>query len=369
MKTITAMTKTPTRPRLQDLPPPPQGKTGWPWTEEVDRSGVLVGEHHSWPWISVLIPSYNYGQFIEETIRSILLQTYPYIECIVIDGGSTDQTIEIIKKYEPYLAYWESQPDRGQTDAINRGYVHCTGDIFVWLCADDFYYSPCILQKVAKLYLDGYNFIAGQAYNINLDGTYRYEAITADGKPSPTHFNKYLRYWSSTFLQQPAVFVAKGLADSCFPLSTDLNCAMDYQFFLRVLKKKPTSIWVPERFVKVRWHELSKSTSGSLYSAEVDTKLLEEKPSELHYIALAEAKISLNSLQCLIHKIQAFDYLHLSRIFPDARNLLSPWQLLWHASKRPTVLHWPRFWKLLSRKLLGTEIYTHLKKLKLSKSL
>jgi len=347
---------------IQDLPTVPEGKKGWPWTEQAPSFFEQGSEKLNLPLISVLIPSYNYGQFIEETIRSVLLQSYRNIECIIIDGGSTDNTIDIIKKYERYLSYWESQPDKGQTDAINKGYAYCTGDIFVWLCADDFYYGPDILQKVAKLYLDGYNFIAGQAYNINVDGTYRYEAITADGKPSPTHFNKYLRYWSSTFLQQPAVFVAKDLADSCFPLDIELNCAMDYQFFLRVLKHKPNSIWIPERFVKVRWHELSKSTSGGLNSIQVDTKLLEEKPPELHYVALAEAKVSLNALQFLTHKIQAFDNLHLSKVFPDAQNLISSWQLLWHASKRPTVLHWPRFWKLLFRKLLGTEAYTRLKK-------
>jgi glycosyltransferase involved in cell wall biosynthesis len=91
-----------------------------------------------WPKISIVTPSYGQGQFIEETIRAVLLQGYPDIEFIIIDGGSQDNTVEVIKKYEPFIAYWVSEKDRGQSDAINKGFTKATGEIYYWLNSDDF---------------------------------------------------------------------------------------------------------------------------------------------------------------------------------------------------------------------------------------
>ena len=90
-----------------------------------DRTGVW------WPRISIVTPSYNQGQFIEETIRSILLQGYSNLEYIIIDGGSTDKSVEIIKKYEPWLSYWVSEKDRGQSHAINKGFGCSTGSFLL----------------------------------------------------------------------------------------------------------------------------------------------------------------------------------------------------------------------------------------------
>ena len=92
-----------------------------------------------WPRMSIVTPSYNQGQFIEETIRSVLLQSYPDLEYIVIDGGSTDESVEIIKKYVEWLAFWVSEPDRGQSDAINKGLTISKGDFLAYLNSDDAY--------------------------------------------------------------------------------------------------------------------------------------------------------------------------------------------------------------------------------------
>ena len=103
----------------------------------------MMPNGEAWPRISIVTPSFNQGQFIEETIRSILLQGYPNLEYIIIDGGSTDESVEIIKKYEPWLTYWVSEKDRGQAHAINKGLERCTGEILAYINSDDYYYPGC----------------------------------------------------------------------------------------------------------------------------------------------------------------------------------------------------------------------------------
>src|SRR5437868_9654465 len=105
------------------------------------------------PKISIVTPSFNQGQFIEETIRSVLDQNYPNLEYLVIDGGSTDQTIEIIRKYEAQFSYWETEKDRGQVHAINKGLARATGDIFAFINSDDIY-LPRTFATVAKYFDD-----------------------------------------------------------------------------------------------------------------------------------------------------------------------------------------------------------------------
>ena len=126
---------------IKDLPPPPKGKIGFPWTEETPPQY----KSENLPKISIITPSFNQGQFIEETIRSVLLQNYPNLEYIIIDGGSTDNSVEIIKKYSNFIHYWVSEKDNGQADAINKGLKHATGDVFNWLNSDDFYLPNALI--------------------------------------------------------------------------------------------------------------------------------------------------------------------------------------------------------------------------------
>lgn len=116
-----------------------------------------------WPRITIVTPSLNQGQFIEETIRSVLLQGYPNLEYIIIDGGSTDGSVDIIRKYERWLAYWVSEPDNGQAHAINKGFQRATGDIGAYLNSDD-YYQPGALAHVARTFLaHSWDVLLGQS--------------------------------------------------------------------------------------------------------------------------------------------------------------------------------------------------------------
>lgn len=134
------------------VPPAPPGKSGWPWAAPpCDLAEPNQG--FEWPRISVVTPSFNQAHFIEETIRSILLQGYPNLEYIVIDGGSTDGSVEIIREYEPWISYWVSEPDRGMYDAINKGFARATGEIMAWSNTDDVY-LPGAFHTIASVFRD-----------------------------------------------------------------------------------------------------------------------------------------------------------------------------------------------------------------------
>jgi glycosyltransferase involved in cell wall biosynthesis len=137
-------------PTLQELPPASAGQTGWPWTEDSTQLPLTTIEGNSWPRITVVTPSFNQGQFIEETIRSILLQGYPNLEYFVLDGGSKDNTVEIIKKYSRWCTFWASEPDGGQSSAINRGLKMGSGVYATWINSDDMLCKDALANHCAR---------------------------------------------------------------------------------------------------------------------------------------------------------------------------------------------------------------------------
>jgi GT2 family glycosyltransferase len=124
-------------PTLRDLPPAPPGKTGWPWTEESASLPAQRPDGQPWPRITVVTPSFNQDRFLEATIRSVLLQGYPDLEYFVLDGGSTDGSAETIRRYAPWITYWVSEPDGGQSAAINQGLERGSGLYATWINSDD----------------------------------------------------------------------------------------------------------------------------------------------------------------------------------------------------------------------------------------
>ena len=157
-------------PALSELPPPPPGRTGWPWTEESRRLPSQTLEGHPWPRISVVTPSFNQGKFIEETIRSVLLQGYPDLEYFVMDGGSTDGSVEVIKKYSPWLTFWVSERDNGQSDAINRGLAMASGKFATWINSDDLLSKHALFEHASQISFAPDTVYVGNCIYINETG-------------------------------------------------------------------------------------------------------------------------------------------------------------------------------------------------------
>jgi glycosyltransferase involved in cell wall biosynthesis len=138
-------------PTLQELPPPPPGKTGWPWTEESKKIAETMPDGSSWPKISIVTPNFNCSHLIEETIRSVLLQGYPDLEYIIIDDGSTDNSVEIINKYRAHLSFFVTRPNKGQGPTINEGFSRATSDIFAWINSDDTYQPDTVAEAAIEM--------------------------------------------------------------------------------------------------------------------------------------------------------------------------------------------------------------------------
>ncbi len=239
-------------PTLAELPPPPAGKTGWPWAIETPALPASRADGSPWPRISIVTPSYNQGQFIEETIRSVLLQGYPDLEYIVIDGGSTDQSVEIIRKYERWLTYWVSEKDRGQAHAINKGFSSVTGELFNWINSDDLL-LPFSLRAVASAAGSGHA-VAGNVINFGAgDPTViRNHALSAPnlvlGNPD-------------TSFHQPGFWMSPNHIRSINGIDEQFNYVFDLDLIIRYLMKYPAVSYIGTNVAKFRLHPLSKTCS------------------------------------------------------------------------------------------------------------
>lgn len=131
-------------PTLIELPPPPGAFRVWPWTRDTTALPPLMEDGRPWPLISIVMPSFNQGRFLEHALRSVLLQGYPRLEVIVMDGGSADQSREVLSRYAPWLKHWVSAPDRGPAHALNAGFGDAGGEILGVLNGDDFYLPGCL---------------------------------------------------------------------------------------------------------------------------------------------------------------------------------------------------------------------------------
>ncbi len=210
------------------LPPAPAGRSGWTWTETPAPLPERMPDGSPWPKISVVTPSFNQGQFIEETIRSVLMQGYPNLEFIIIDGASTDGTLEVLHRYEPWLAYWVSEPDRGQSHAVNKGIQRATGEIIHWLNSDDLLLPGSLTLVAQKFHQNpGVNLVVGQARIINERGE-----VTGELRSAFTNWEKAATNPRNA-IRQVSSFFSRTLFDELGFLDETLHIAMDTELLIR----------------------------------------------------------------------------------------------------------------------------------------
>jgi glycosyltransferase involved in cell wall biosynthesis len=237
-----------------------------------------------WPRISIVTPSFNQAEFLEETIRSVLLQGYPNLEYFVIDGGSKDASPEIIKKYEPWLAGWTSERDRGQSHAINKGFARCTGDLLTFQNSDDFY-LPGAFLSAARLWTNHKDCgaIVGAFRRCNTESQLVTDPVPAVLKSSsPLDLTLgppgvYRLHQVSTFFSRQTLdVVGRNVVE-------DMHYVMDRELIYRVCRRAEIVI-SPDCYAAFRWHENSKSIAFDLPFAREFAQLylrsLNGKPAE-----------------------------------------------------------------------------------------
>lgn len=230
---------------LPVLPPAPPERSGWPWTTETPPPDDLHAVQ--WPRITIVTPSYRQASYLEECVRSILLQNYPALDYRVFDGGSADGSVDILRRYSPWLGHWTSAPDGGQADAINRGFETATGKIFAWINSDDFL-LPGALFAVARRFLAGRcDIVYGDALNLHEPG----------GE---------LDYWQGYWVIPPFLQFGGVLASHATfwrkavhqPLWTELHCNMDGELWQRLVPGRRLG-YLPLPLAVYRAHAATKS--------------------------------------------------------------------------------------------------------------
>ncbi len=245
-------------PRLAEIPPPPGDRAGWPWTEETSPRDVAAEDC---PLISIVIPSYNQGQFVEETIRAILLQAYPNLELLYCEDASTDDTLAVIEPYSQWMTLLPTPENLGMSNAINRGFRIASGEIVTWIATDDVY-LPGVFWYVVERWRQNPDCgaLVGAVQFIDQDSRTVSDVISARlARPAPLDLSiEPLENWR---LHQASTFyTGHGLDAAGRYVREELLYVMDRDLIFRVARKRPVEV-LDELVSHFRLHPESKSWS------------------------------------------------------------------------------------------------------------
>ena len=233
---------------------------GWPWTEAVDTHAYDPARH--WPTISILVPSYNQGQFLEECLRSILAQQYPNLEILLADGGSTDTSLQVIANYAEHLAWHRIGPDKGTWDADNLALAQAKGEFVLVLNSDDYLLPKALLHLVNGLEAGaGKDWVTGKVWAVDTTGATK---ATFNPKPWPggSHGRSFLH---QCWIYHPGTLVRRSLIGQF--ADTDL---MDWELWIRLERQGLTPAVVPCPVAALRFHASSKSyDTARIYRSQI----------------------------------------------------------------------------------------------------
>lgn len=261
--------------------------------------------------ISIITPSFNQGEFIEQTILSVLSQESTSLEYLVMDGGSQDNTIDILKRYEDRLT-WISEKDNGQSHAVNKGIQQTTGDIIGWLNSDDIYY-PNTIKKVSDFFLahPEIDIVYGDANYIDRFGElmYRY----------PTEKWNFNRLKSVCYISQPATFFRRSVVNQYGLIAEQLNYCMDYEYWLRIANHGAKFAYLPVLFAGARVYPETKTSSGIL-------------PASIEAIDMLQDKFGFIPNEWILNYASALVKSNSNLRYPEFRFILAVWFNLWKAT-------------------------------------
>jgi glycosyltransferase involved in cell wall biosynthesis len=294
------------------------------------------------PLVSIITPSYNQGQFLEETILSVLGQDYSHIEYLVLDGGSTDESLAVLHRYDGRLAYWESQPDRGQAHAINKGLQRARGEILGWLNSDDILIPGTVRRAV-------------EAFNQypDVDVVYgRLERIDEDAQTVPTpllpkdHLDFGLSYViGECIVNQPGSFWRRRIMEQIGYLNESLRYAMDYDYWIRMALAGARFMHLPHSVARFRLSPASKTVKQSAAMAQEQLGVLERllaQPSLGERLGLSSSEV-----QAQARTTRARIALHAFYGCFKQRSWNEAWSWLALALRNnPTALFERRWWDL-----------------------
>lgn len=255
------------------LPAPlnPESECDMPWPGTAATN--IPRDRSLYPSITIIVPSLNQGRYIEATLRSILNQRYPSLQLLIMDGGSTDSTLEILRYYDDWISAWVSEPDEGQADAIRKGLAYAKGDIVNWINADDLL-PPGSLHSIADAMESGIDAVAGVTVNFSESG--KQVAVLPQGITARGLVNQ--PFGSGTTWHQPSIWLRRKWIYDVGGIDPSLHYFMDLDLLIRYLHNRPRLAYVHRELAYFRVHEQSKTASGPSRflreRAEIMSKLL-----------------------------------------------------------------------------------------------